>query len=492
MRILLLFCFISVLSHAQTVDFKVSIPAPEKNEFYLEFSAGIEPSAFTDLALPAWSPGYYQLMNFGKNVISFFPENEKGEALRWVKFGDNTWRVYTAFSSRLTIRYTVKAARSFVAAAYVDTSRAFLKPAALFLYPQGKLNTPVNLSLNLPPSWKVATGLNPAPGKGFSYTAPDFDVLFDSPLLAGPLRELPSFSVGGKAHRFLGYNMGEFDETALMNDLQKLIKTASDIFGDIPYDHYTFIGIGPGNGGIEQLNSTAVAFSGKSLEGNGRIRTLSFLTHEYFHHYNAKRIRPVELGPFDYSGPNRTNGLWVAEGLTAYYEDIIMNRAGFLPRPQMLKAWGDAIASFQKNEGRLKQSLAESSACTWEDGPFGKKGETISYYDKGPLVGMILDLRIREATKNRKCLDDVMRILYHDFYKKKNRGFTDEEMIRTCEQVAGTSLDEVFQYVYTTKEMDYKHFFNRIGVEVDDQFNLRIQRELNPLQKKIIDDLFRL
>lgn len=490
MRIIFLFCFISFFAHAQSVHFTVSVP--EKHEFQVELTTQLAPSAFFDLALPAWSPGYYQIMNFGENVISFAPENEKGEPLRWVKFGENTWRVYTAFAEKLSLRYRVKAERNFVATAYADTSRAFIKPAAVFLYPVGKLRTPVTVTLVLPAQWnQVATGLRPVPDKDFSFTAPDFDTLFDSPLLAGQLRELPPFYIDGKKHRFIGYQMGDFDGGTLMKDLEKLVKVASDIFGDIPYDHYTFIGIGPGNGGIEQLNSTAVAFSGESLEGPGRTRTLSFLTHEYFHHYNAKRIRPVELGPFDYSAPNRTNGLWVAEGLTAYYEDIVMNRAGLLTRSEMLKAWGNAIGAFQKNEGRHKQTLAESSACTWEDGPFGKKGETISYYQKGPLVGMILDIRIRAATENRKTLDDVMRILYHDFYKKQNRGFTDEEMIRTCEKVAGTSLEDIFQYVYTTREIDYARYFHSIGVDIDENSELRIRPELTAVQKKITDDLFR-
>lgn len=494
MKTILLLCFVSLFSYAQVppVDFTVSITAPEKHEFNIKLFMRPKPSAFIDLALPAWSPGYYQIMNFGKNVISFVPKNEKQDSLRWVKFGENTWRVYTAFAEELHLEYTVKAERNFVAAAYVDTSRAFIKPAAVFLYPPENLNTPVKVTLRIPSQWnRVATGLSQVPGEDFSFTAPDFDILFDSPLLAGPLSALPSFYVGGKEHRFIGYNMGDFDGVSFMKDLEKLVKVSSEIFRDIPYEHYTFMGIGPGNGGIEQLNSTAVAFTGKSLQGSGRIRTLSFLTHEYFHHYNAKRIRPQELGPFDYSRPNRTNGLWVAEGLTAYYENIVMNRAGLLSREEMLKTWGNSIASFQKNEGRHKQSLAESSACTWEDGPFGKKGESISYYEKGPLVGMILDMRIRTATGNRKTLDDVMRKLYQEFYKKQNRGFSDEEMIRICEEVAGTSLQDIFQYIYTVREIDYARYFNSIGVDISSNFALHIRSQLSPLQKKITDDLFR-
>ncbi len=494
MRTIILLCCISIYTHAQvsSSEFTVRFPAPEKHEMQISLSFSLTPSAFLDVALPAWSPGYYQIMDFGKNVSSFSPENEKGEPLRWIKFGENTWRVYTSFAEKLNISYTVTVARNFVATAYVDTARAFIKPAAVFLYPLENTDLPVRVSIAPPAGWnRVATGLDSVRNNAFSFTATNYDILYDSPLLVGNLTELPPFFLEGRKHRFIGYNMGNFDGLELMKDLEKLIKTTTAIFEDIPYEHYTFIGLGPGNGGIEQLNSTAVAFRGESLQGAGRTRTLSFFTHEYFHHYNAKRIRPAELGPFDYNAPNRTNGLWVAEGLTAYYENIIMNRAGLLPRDEMLKVWGNAIASFQKNEGRHKQSLAESSARTWEDGPFGKKGETISYYEKGPLVGMVLDMRIRAATQNRKTLDDVMRILYQEFYKKQNRGFTDEEMISTCEKVAGTSLKDIFEYVYTTKEIDYARYFDSIGVEIDSNSALHIRPDLGPVQKTITDDLFR-
>ena len=491
LKVILFFLFVSLTSLAQTseIQFTVDMTKPENHEYKVTLAAKVTPLAFIDLALPAWSPGYYQIMNFGKNLTTFEPKNAAGEPLRWVKFGTNTWRVYTDFSDAVKIDYGIMAARSFVATAYLDSTRAFIKPAALFLYPVNQLNTPVTVHLLPKSGWNtVATGLD---GKNFTYKAPNYDILYDSPLLVGDLQELPAFTVKGKNHRFIGYNMGDFDGDLLMKDLQKLITVATDLIGDIPYNHYTFIGIGPGQGGIEQLNSTAVSFTGESVTGSGRSRTLSFLTHEYFHHFNVKRIRPVELGPFDYSMPNRTNLLWVAEGLTVYYEDIIMNRAGLLTRENMLKGWSNKIGNLQKNAGRLNQTLAESSANTWEDGPFGKKGETVSYYEKGPVVGMLLDLSIRTATDNKKSLNDVMRLLYNDYYKKQNRGFKDDEVLKACEKVAGVKLNNLFEYIYSTKELDYKTVFNKAGLEIDNNHVLSIGSNLTPTQKSIINDLFR-
>src|SRR5690606_7168077 len=175
----------------------------------------------------------------------------------------------------------------------------------------------------------IATGLLPVKGSSDSFRSENFDILFDSPILIGNLESLEPFKVRGKEHRFIGCKLGEFDGRRLMKSLQKIIAATVDLFDDIPYDQYTFIGIGPGSGGIEHLNSTTVSFDGNQLKTQEAInRTLNFLSHEYFHHFNAKRIRPFELGPFDYDLGSRTNQLWIAEGLTVYYEYIISKKAG--------------------------------------------------------------------------------------------------------------------------------------------------------------------
>jgi len=198
---------------------------------------------------------------------------------------------------------------------------------------------------------------------------------------------------------------------------------------------------------------------------------LSFLTHEYFHHYNVKRIRPIELGPFDYDKGNRTNQLWISEGLSVYYEYLILKRAGLISQEQLLNLLRANIEAFQNKPGRLFQSLAQASFETWSDGPFGRTGDeinkTISYYDKGPIVGMLLDFAIRHETKNRKSLDDVMRKLYQDYYIKEGRGFTEDEFWNVCKLIAGKALPEIHDYVYTTNELDYMKYMTYAGLSVD-------------------------
>jgi predicted metalloprotease with PDZ domain len=319
--------------------------------------------------------------------------------------------------------------------------------------------------------------------------------------LIGALESLHPFLINGKEHRFVGYNLGDFDRIVFIQNLEKMVKTASDLIGDIPYEHYSFIGIGPGRGGIEHLNSTTVSFDGKELKTqNGVNRMMSFLAHEYFHHYNVKRIRPFELGPFDYTKENRTNLLWISEGLSVYYEYLIIMRAGIIDEATLFKNFENNINTLENNPGRLFQSLAQASYDTWSDGPFGKQGaeanKSISYYDKGPVVGILFDFAIRHATANKKCLDDVMRYLYWHYYKELHRGFTDAEFQQACEDIAGNSLTELFEYVYTTKGLDYKTYLNYAGLEltskVDEKtgrksFNLNQILELTKEQSDILN-----
>ena len=289
----------------------------------------------------------------------------------------------------------------------------------------------------------------------------------------GNLETLPSFTVKKLPHYFIGYNLGEFDRNLFMNDLKKIVESGSAIIGDIPYSHYTFLAIGPGGGGIEHLNSTSLSFSnGEGFNTReGKKRLYNFIAHEYFHHYNVKRIRPIELGPFDYSKENHTNMLWVSEGFTVYYEYLIVRRAGLTNDSDVLKSLQVNISNYENKPGHLFQSATQASYETWSDGPFGRTGDevnkTISYYDKGPVLGLMLDFKIRHETKNKQSLDDVMRLLYKKYYKTLNRGFTETEFQSECEKVAGTSLAEVFEYASTVREIDYPRYFAYGGLTID-------------------------
>ena len=280
-----------------------------------------------------------------------------------------------------------------------------------------------------------------------------------------------------------------------MNDLQKIVSTAAGIIGDIPYDHYTFLGLGPGGGGIEHLNSTSVSFTGSNLSNpKGKIGTYSFLAHEYFHHYNVKRIRPIELGPFDYDNGSKTRLLWISEGFTVYYEYIILRRAGLNTSEDVFHGLQENMKAYESKPGHLLQSVADASYYTWRDGPFGGGDSTISYYDKGPVLGAMLDLKIRHETKNKRSLDDVMRALYREYYQQKGRGFTEAEFKALAERIAGVSLEEFFVYVNTVKAPDYRKYFGYAGLDVaveDGSFAISRRKVMNALQESILKDWLR-
>ncbi len=477
MVLLISFVNYSNVSSAQSsnpvLQYTVSMPDPSSQYFHVELNSSGWPAGTISLKMPKWMPGYYQLMNYDKAVENFSAKDKSGKAIAVKKANDNTWQIIATKNSSIILSYDVKATRAFVANSFLDSTHAYIVPASIFLYADGYLNNPVTVKINRPPQWRdIASGLVKVTGKTDEFSATDFNILYDCPLLIGNLEELPSFMVNGVPHRFIGYKMSSFNREIFMKNLQKVVEAAVAVIGDIPFNEYTFIGIGPGRGGIEHLNNTTVSFDGKGLDTDaGMNRIMNFLAHEYFHHYNVKRIRPFELGPFDYDNENRSNLLWVSEGLSVYYEYLIVKRAGLIDEQTLFSNLEKNINAVENNPGRLHQSLIQASYQTWGDGPFGTQGKdpkkSISYYDKGPLVGMILDFSIRHATQNKKSLDDVMRFLYNHYYKKLQRGFTDAEFQQACETVAGISLSAEFEYVYTTKELDYDLYFAYAGLKTE-------------------------
>ena len=475
-NLLLLVCLLTLSAFAQKkgkITFTVSMENPASHYFHVEMDCSGFKGETIDFKMPVWMPGYYQRMDYAKNVENFHATDNAGKELKWEKAADNTWKVNSSNAAALKLSYDVKTTRLFVATSYVDEEKAYIIPGSAFFHIADLINQPSTIIIKPYEKWsRVATGLDSVVSKRYTYTAPDFDILYDCPILAGNLEELPPFTVRGIPHRFIGYKLGDFDRVQFIDDMKKIVETAASLIGDIPYKQYTFIAIGPGAGGIEHLNNTTFSFSGSGfITREGKIRLLHFLAHEYFHHYNVKRIRPIELGPFDYDNGSRTKMLWVSEGLSVYYEYLLVQRAGISTEEELMNSFRGNMMNFENKPGRLFQSLTQSSWETWSDGPFGRTGDdaykTISYYDKGPVVGLLLDFKIRHETKNKKSLDDVMRAVYHEYYQKKKRGFTEEEFNAVCEKTAGTSLKGFFEYISTTREIDYPLYFTYAGLHID-------------------------
>jgi predicted metalloprotease with PDZ domain len=452
--------------------FTVSMERPNTHYYHVVFKCEGLKGETQDFKVPVWTPGFYQVMNYSRNVLNFRAEDGAGNPLAWEKTTKNTWRVKSGRSDSIIASYDVYAFTRFVAESYLDDGMGFILPTGVFMHVAGKIQHPVTVAVKPCQNWsRVSTGLDPVEGKPNTFFAPDFDVLYDCPILVGN-QEILLFEVQGIPHIFAVDNLGTFDREKFVADHKRMVEAAVAVIGEIPYRHYAFLVIGPGGGGLEHSNSTALTLNPSSLnEPAGYKRWLRFVTHEFFHLYNVKRIRPMALGPFDYDRENYTTMLWVSEGFTSYYEDLILGRAGLITREDVLEAARSNIANYENFPGHRFQSAAESSFDTWLHA-FGRADNavntTISYYDKGAALGMLLDFKIRAETENRRSLDDVMRTLYREYYKEKKRGFTDGEFRAVCERIAGCPLGEIFDaYASTTEDIDYPKYLAYAGLDID-------------------------
>jgi predicted metalloprotease with PDZ domain len=463
----------SLLPPTINYSFVVSVENPNRHYIHVEMTCINQSNDFIDFKMPVWTPGYYGIQNNSKHLTGFKAVNGHGEPLTFTKTLKNTWRVNTKNEPVVVVSYEVYADRLSVVTSYLDASQAFISPTSIFLFPDGEIQQPSLVTLKPYKEWKsISTGLDKIEGKPNTYFAPNFDVLFDCPILMGNQQEL-QFTVKGIPHILAVSEKDTLDKTRFISDLKKIIDAATYLMGDIPYKHYTFITIGSAGGGLEHSNSTVLSCRNSVADTTNMVkykRWLSFVAHEYFHLYNVKSIRPIALGPFDYDRECYTNLLWFSEGATVYYENILLNRAGILSRDECLNNITESIVEFENRPGRLMESATESSFDAWIhffERNAENRNNTISYYDKGCALSLLLDLKIRDETKNQKSLDDVMRLLYYKYYKELERGFTDEEFREVCETIAGTSLSEIFTYAGNVVAIDYPKYLAIPGLTID-------------------------
>lgn len=466
---------VTVMSFAQQpvsrMAYTVSMDQPASHYFKVELRYDGNTAESVDLKMPAWTPGYYMILDLAKNVVEFTTTDGSGKSLSFVKTAKNTWHITTTGVKTLLVSYYVFANRTSIAEPYLAENRGFIAPTGVFMHVDGKLNHPVTVSIKPYGDWKqISTGLDPVNGVVNTFSAPDFDRLYDCPILVGN-QEVLNFEYKGIPHRIAIEKPGTCDRVKLTADLKRIVEAGTAIIGEIPYKHYTFIIMEKGGGGLEHLNSMAVFADVSNYQDSQQDRgLLGFFAHEFFHLYNVKSIRPIVLGPFDYDRECITNMLWFSEGGTVYYEEIILNRAGFLTRDGFLENAGQTIGRHENSTGHELQSAALASRDTWM--LFFNRNEnsqsvTINYYDKGATLAMLLDLKIRYESQNVNSLDDVMRTLYQVYAKSKNRGFTDQEFREACEKASGCSLIEFFSYIYTTAPIDYVKYLGYAGLNID-------------------------
>jgi predicted metalloprotease with PDZ domain len=447
--------------------YTISFPNPASKTFTVDIDVPTEKKPSVDLMMAIWSPGFYGIQNYADRITAFAATAPDGTALDVTKPNPSRWTVTTAGRPTIHVTYTLSAPRgSNLSNGVTETGSVIIGPSTYITLVESA-HRRADVTLVLPPTWVGSmTSLDAAPdGKPNHYVAPDYDILADSPILTGADLAVTPFTVGGIAHYWAYLGKAEWDGAKVAAALTPLIEEHIRFWGGLPYKKYAFLNIvtgGGGGSGVEHLNSVAITTSGKEpVDQTARFRNAAFISHEYFHAMNVKRLRPVELGPFDYEHAPVTTGLWVAEGLTSYFGDLLAARAGLGSTDDYLAVESRHITDLQNSPGRLVQTIEQASSQMFETIPREKK---VDYYVKGPVVGLVLDAHIRKLTNDRKSMDDVIRLEYQRY--SGAHGYTEAEFDKTVSDAAGVDVNPLLQkLVATTDEVDYTEMLDWFGLQ---------------------------
>jgi predicted metalloprotease with PDZ domain len=459
----------SAQSAAEPIRYTVSFPAPQTH--YVEVTAVVptERRADVELMMAVWTPGSYLVREYERNVEAVTAAAPDGRALTVVKSDKNRWRVTTGGAGTVSVKYRVYGREMSVRTNWIESGFALLNGAPTFLTLADRTPRAHEVVINPAAGWaKSMTGLPELPGGPHRYRAADFDTLTDSPILIGN-PAVYEFTVDGKKHYLANEGEGGiFDGAKAAKDLEAVVREHHRMWGPLPYDKYVFLNLlVEASGGLEHKNSTVLMGTRWATRTRRAYNSwLDLASHEFFHVWNIKRLRPVELGPFDYENENHTRSLWIAEGFTDYYADLALHRAGLITREEYLDSLSDKIEELQTTPGRLVQSAELASFDAWIK--YYRPDEnsintSISYYTKGAVVALLLDARVRKATNGGKSLDDVMKAAYDKY--SGSRGYTADEFRAVAEQVAGVSLKAFWDHAVSgTGELDYKEALETFGL----------------------------
>ena len=461
------------MSHpvAGAVDFHVSIPRPGAHQVEVEMAISpfAKPVRAVDLAMPAWTPGSYFIRDFARNVGDLAVFGPRGEELAVEKTGKGRWRAAvpgTGSAGPFTARYKVYANELSVRTSHVDATHAYGNGGSLFLYVDGRKDDRQSLRFTLPGGWKTSIALPAADGV---FRARDYDELVDSPFECGTHRTV-EFTVRGVPHVVALWGSGNEDPARLARDLARIVEAGASRFGSLPYERYLFVvHLADGaRGGLEHRASQSVGISPWRFRPEKSYRSvLALFSHEYFHVWNVKRIRPEPLGPFDYDREVYTRDLWAMEGVTSYYEWLLLLDAGLVEPRHVFEEWAKEIREHRESPGARVQSAEEASFDAWirlyrPDENSVNVSE--SYYRRGALIALALDLSIRKATNGAKSLDAVLVDL-EARYGAKGIGYPEGEWERSVRGVTGFEPAAFFdRYVRGRETPPFEELLAAAGV----------------------------
>lgn len=469
--ILTIFLLIPIMKseNKASVNYIISMPDPSSHIFSVSADFENIKDEEIDLILPVWRPGRYYILDFSSGVFGFSASSGK-QNLKWKKINKYTWRVKCGSFKKINVKYKLYANEFNLRTRGLNEEHAFINGTAVFMYAEEFRKKPVQLTVEPYNNWQITTGLENAAGMTNVFTAPDYDYLADCPLEIGNQKDI-EFDVQGKKHVISFYGEANYDEHRLKEDFTKIIEANYKFWNFIPYKRYVFIvHCGPNSGGgTEHINSTVVGVTPDAF-GNEKMYMsfLRLISHEFFHTWNVKQIRPEGITPYNYTKENYTEELWVAEGGTSYYDGMMLLRTGHYKAEDIFKEICSSIEEDRRRPGNKIQPVAESSFDAWvkfwRNTP--QKFETESdYYVKGSYINMILDLEIRNRTKNKKSLDDVHTKLLKK-YPLGSKGYTNKKFREICDEITGSNFKEFFNdYINGVKEIDWEKFISYAGLD---------------------------
>jgi predicted metalloprotease with PDZ domain len=455
------------------LDYTMGITNAAAHLFHIKIAISNVSGGTLDLALPAWTPGWYTIRPYMANVVKLQAHDGQGKRLPLRAVDKQTYRIETTGLKAFTVEYDYFANNPAVNGAELTEKRGYFLGTNLFFYVPGHTtDSPSQIKFEIPAGWRVATGLKRA-SEPNTYLARNFDNLVDCPTILGDFDEEMTTAAGKPIHVVIDpkglYTPEKLKKLA--EGVSRIINSQAAMFGGLPYEEYWVLYVGGetvrGGGALEHENSTNVMVGRLPDDPAGLFGVTS---HEHFHVWNVKRIKPAGLMPYDYSREQYIRELWFAEGVTSYFSDVHLLRSGAWTPETFLQQQAGQISNLQGNEARNWISLDDSSITTWLT--YGGGGTTanfgVNYYNKGQIIGLLLDLEIRGATAGRKTFDDVLRQMFEDYYKR-GRGYTVEDVEKTVAEVAGRSFKDFFaRYVHGTAELDYNAALAHVGLKLED------------------------
>lgn len=494
------------------ISFTITAPRPHNHLFEVEMHLrGLGDVPEVLLRMPVWTPGSYLVREYSRHIQELEVFDGDGERRRAQKVDKASWRVDASSCGELRVCYKVYAHDLTVRTNHLDGSHGFFNCVATCLYPQGRLKESVELRVLPPEGWEVFCGLERLEGPVPTYVAEDYDELFDTAVELGP-HPYFDFDVKGVPHRAVFWGESNLDMEALERDLPKVVAENARLFGEIPYERYVFINhlVDGAFGGLEHRHSSVNIYDARSLDpknrgdgddyGKGYRDFLRLLCHEHFHAYNVKRLRPRELGPFDYQQENYTRALWVVEGVTCYYDTYNLCQAGLITPGRYLKLLEGQIRRLMRVPGRRVHSLEEASFDAWIKlyrPDENTRNSSVSYYLKGELVVWLLDLWIRDQSDGERTMADVMRKLWADYHVAEDVGFEPGAVEAVVRQVSGADPGDFFhRFIRGTEEIPWEEFLTPLGLQLepeggDGESWLGLETRLDDRQAREVSFIYR-